>query len=135
MNTRITISYLYKTRLILAICLSCMFIGCSDTEEGGIIDDSIFCQVEVNGNFEDLELDEQPMYLNGGSEGFYDALFGVIIYPAEARQKGIEGLAVVHYEITEEGRVENVIAIQDPGAGIGASAINAVSTATNGVSF
>ena len=58
-----------------------------------------------------------------------------VTYPAEARENGIEGICVVNYEITEEGTVENIEAIQDPGGRIGESATETIGLITEGVSF
>jgi len=41
----------------------------------------------------------------------------------------------LNYEISKEGIIENVVAIKDPGGGIGASSIDALITAADGVIF
>ncbi len=103
-------------------------------------DDHLFrntdlCLVEINGTFQEMELDTVPEYLDGGEEGFYQAIGENISYPPEARANSIEGLCVVTYEITQVGKVENIQAVQDPGGGIGESAIETLSIVTAGTSF
>ena len=97
--------------------------------------DTGLCLVEVDGEFIEVDLDESPEYLNGGNDGFSEAIVQEIKYPAEAREMGIEGLCVIQYEITELGTVDNVTAIQDPGGGIGPSAVSTIETVMDGVVF
>jgi len=108
--------------------------GCEKDEEP-LIEDSGVCLVLMNGEFVETELDEMPSYLEGGKDGFYMALFSVIKYPAEAREAGIQGLCRVQYEITETGEAENIQTIEDPGGGIGAATVQALMSATPGISF
>ncbi|MFZ1679203.1 MAG: energy transducer TonB [Saprospiraceae bacterium] len=104
-------------------------------DEGTSINDTDFCLVEINGTFENVDLDEPPEYLNGGHEGFIKEILKVIKYPVEARENNIQGICILHYEITEQGTVENIVVIQDPGGGIGESAVVALETVTAGISF
>ena len=119
--------------IVFAILL---FTGCSKEEEPGVqAAEGPLCLVEINGNFVETELDEMPVFLNGGEEGFYSAILEVAHYPTDARAAGIEGRCVLHYEITETGEVENIEVVQDPGGGIGASAKDALAAATAGPAF
>lgn len=113
-----------------------LFTSCSKKEEPGVqAAEGQLCLVEINGNFIEAELDEMPTYLNGGEEGFFSAILEAANYPAEARAAGIEGRCILQYEITETGEVENIEVMQDPGGGIGASAQEALATATAGPVF
>ena len=121
------------------ILFICIFLGngCSseDNETSNTINNSDLCLVFVDGNFIETELDIEPEFLNGGYEGFVDELRPLLLYPEEARENNIEGLCIVSYEITVEGSVNNIVATQDPGGGIGSSAESAIGTTTDGISF
>ena len=121
--------------MLMALVLSIAVIGCDKEDDENLISNSGLYLVEIDGNFEEIELDEAPKYLDGGQDGFTNAIFEAISYPPEARENGIEGLCVISYEITEEGLVENVKVIQDPGGGIGDSTIAIFKSVTEGISF
>jgi len=112
-----------------------MFFGCSTDNESSLITESDLCLVEVDDEFIDVELDEDPEFIDGGEEGFINELYEVISYPAEARENSIEGLCLINYVITKEGTIENIEAVEEPGGGIGASAVLALSSVTVGTSF
>ena len=120
---------------VFLLCLSCFIISCSDGEGEGAVGETDLCLVEVDGEFIETELDEAPEYLDGGNDGFAEAIGQEIKYPAEAREMGIEGLCLIQYEITKLGTVDNVTAIQDPGGGIGSSAVSTIETVMDGVVF
>jgi len=120
---------------LIVVILSFLIIGCNKENNESLLNDTGLCLVEVNGNFEILDLDEAPEYLDGGKEGLNSAFLGTISYPALARENGIQGSCIINYEITVAGTVENIVAIQDPGGGIGASAIGSFESATQGTSF
>ena len=119
----------------IALILILFIVGCKKEDDESLVNDTGLCLVEIDGNFEEIELDEVPEYLNGGKEGFLNAIYEDIVYPAEARENGIEGLCVVNYEIAVNGAVENIKAIQDPGGRIGDSTIETIELITQGVSF
>ena len=121
---------------VIILIFAIVIIGCGKDEESWTSYKSTdLCLVKINDNFEEIELDEVPVFLNGGEDEFLMAIGGAITYPAEARENGIEGLCIINYEITEEGKVENIEAIQDPGGNIGNSAIGTVESVTEGISF
>lgn len=109
--------------------------ACQKEEAESTIDDTGICLVWIDGKFIEVSLDAQPEYLDGGETGFYQNLLDEINYPVEARENHIQGTCIVNYEVTEVGTVENIVAIQDPGGGIGESAIKTVATITSGISF
>ena len=121
--------------VILVVIFSVAFVACNDAEEESLINDTGLCLVEINDIFEEVELDEAPKYLNGGQDGFSQDIGTKLKYPAEARENGIEGLCVINFEITEEGMVENVVAIQEPGGGIGNASVESIESVTEGISF
>ena len=49
-----------------------------------------------------------------------------IRYPAEAREKGIQGTAVVKFIVEKDGSITNIELVQDPGAGIGEESLRVV---------
>ncbi len=132
---------LFSTRINLIALIgffmaATLFIGCSDDgSDDNFVLNSDFCLVEINGQFEDVALDKNPEYLDGGDDGYLQAFYDIIKYPAEARQAGVEGVSIVHYEITVDGTVENILMIQDPGAGLGEETIEVLMQATEGISF
>ena len=113
--------------------------GCNKDDEtpagDSHVETSDLCQALINGVFENVELDTPPVFLDGGEDGFIMALFEVIHYPAEARETGVEGICRLQYEITEEGMVENIEVIEEPGAGIGESAMSALDSVTAGITY
>jgi len=117
--------------------ISLLLVGCAkdDSSTTSQISDSDQCLVEVNGDFIDVVLEQDPEYLNGGVDGFNKAFFQTIRYPAEARENGIEGLCIISYEITTEGKVENIGIVQDPGGGIGNHTSLVIEEITEGISF
>ena len=93
------------------------------------------CLAEIDGSFQEVILDINPEYLDGGSDGFISNFAGTISYPVEARENGIEGFTSVTFEITEEGKVENVDIIENPGGGIGEELKTSIEEITPGISF
>lgn len=124
-----------KNKLIyLTFCILLM-LSCSKEDNQTLASSTSLCLVEINGEFQEAELDEKPVFLNGGHEGLSQAVLEVIRYPAEARENGIEGLCILNYVITVNGEVEDIEAVEDPGGGIGASAIESFQSATQGIVF
>ena len=119
---------------LITLIFVLLTVSCKNDDED-LINDTDLCLVEINGNFEEIELEEKPVYLNGGDKGFTKAISDNISYPAEARENGIEGLCIINYEITEDGKVENIETLQDPGGGIGDSAVGTIELITEGISF
>ncbi|MDA9773836.1 energy transducer TonB [Saprospiraceae bacterium] len=119
--------------ILIALAFFLLLISCQKDPEN-LESETNLCLVEVNGAFEDIELDQKPMFLAGEDE-FGKSIAENLNYPAEARENGIQGTAVLHYEITKVGTVENIIAIEDPGGGIGDASVGAIEVGTEGVSF
>lgn len=128
-----------KFRVIILL-FAIIFIGCNEEldmpEDFSISDmDTVLCLAKIDGNYIEVKLDEAPYYLDGGYEGYIQAIMEELNYPAEARENGIEGICVINYNITEEGKVESIEVIEDPGGGIGMSSITSIQLATEGISF
>ena len=122
--------------VVYVVLMLCMvgFTGCEQGDDLDI-DDNGLCLVEIDGQFENVPLDEAPLYLNGGTEGYLQDIYGNLKYPAQAREDGIEGTCITTYEITTTGSVENITVIQDPGGGIGAEVLGVFNTIFEGVPF
>lgn len=125
-----------STVQLFTLFFALLIVSCDKDKNEVITSNPVdLCLVEINGNFEEIELDEAPQFLEGGNDGFFQSLLAEVSYPADARENGIEGLCVIEYEITEEGTVENIVAQQDPGGGIGDAVIGIIESITTGVSF
>ena len=136
-NTLLFQSWKTSTNGIVIIALLLIFtnISCDKDKEHNLVNETELCLALIEGVFTEVELDEVPVYINGGHTGFVKAILEAITYPAEARENDIQGICIVNYEITEQGTVENIVAIQDPGGGIGQSAVNTIESVTTGASF
>ena len=55
-----------------------------------------------------------------------DFIYANVKYPAEARENGVEGMAVVSFVVEKDGSVSGAKAVRDPGAGTGAEAVRVV---------
>ena len=125
---------LIRRTKLFAVLISVLLLtslGCG--EEESRFEDNGLCLVEVEGVFQEIELDEMPKYLGGDFSDFYSEMYLILKYPFEARENGIEGICILNYEISEEGIIENIVAIQDPGGGIGAASVDALTTVAEGV--
>ena len=123
-----------KNASFLIIILTLLFLGCQKEEENILFEENE-CLVQIGEEWELVILDQIPEYIDGGKDGFTHNSLEEIKYPPEARENGIEGNALVQYEITIEGMVENIIIIQNPGAGIGEEVKRVIELITDGVSF
>lgn len=124
MNSPLSILRFTKFSSVLySMFLMAILVSCSDGGMDASVEDSEFCKVEINGIFQEVEVDTPPKYEGGDFTDFYGEIGGNFKYPAEARENGIEGDCILHFELSKEGRIENVETIQDPGGGIG-EAIN-----------
>ena len=83
-------------------------------------------------------VDQMPMWPGCEDEGAYPArkacadkkmleyIYSNIRYPDEARENGVEGMAVVSFVVEKDGRVNEVRIVRDPGAGTGREAAKVV---------
>lgn len=124
-----------KNLLYATILCTSVFLAACEKDEAPLIEDPGLCWVLVNGDFVQIPLDAMPVYLDGGEDGFFMAILDTVRYPSYARENMIQGLCRVHYEISEAGEVENIVAVEDPGGGIGDATIAALTAATQGVAF
>lgn len=127
--------YVASNLMIIALFLFVGFTACKKEKEEMTLNETNLCLTEIDGSFETVELDIAPKYLNGGLQGFHYDILDKITYPAEARMNDIQGTCLVQYEITKEGTVENIEAVQDPGGGIGTHTVSVLTTVTEGISY
>ncbi len=111
-----------------------MIGSCADSDDD-LSGDSKLCLVEIDGEYQDVELTVEPEYLNGGQEGYTDALLKAVLYPPLARENSVEGVVKIQYVITTLGSVEDVVMVENPGAGLGKATLEAFLEITEGVSF
>ncbi|MEM6396989.1 MAG: TonB family protein [Bacteroidota bacterium] len=92
----------------------------------------------VEGDAEIFRVVEQMPLFPGGEGETYEAkmadsqqklmmyLFSNIKYPKEARDAGVEGMAVVSFVVEKDGSLSEVRVLRDPGAGTGAEGLRVV---------
>ncbi len=122
-----------KKNLLLIILSTIILISCQKSDEDLITPKE--CYVQIGNNWELILLDNPPTFLDGGEIGFGQKVTMQIKYPSYARENGYEGDAIIRYEITKNGSVENVSIFQDPGGGIGEETKRVVEIITQGTVF
>lgn len=121
-------------KLTITILSILLIISCNNQNEEINIEENE-CLVQIADTWTLISLDQIPEYLDGGLEGFNLKALSEIRYPSQAREDGIEGIAIIEYEITIDGNVENINITQDPGTGLGNEAKRVLETITEGISF
>ncbi len=53
-------------------------------------------------------------------------IYDHINYPAQAREIGIEGIAVISFVVDRAGKIQDIKVLRDPGGGLGKEAIRIV---------
>jgi TonB family protein len=124
------------TLIIFLNLFSLLFIfNCKKDDEKIEIEELATCLTKIDSTFQEVTLELNPEYLDGGDNGFSLNFGNTISYPSEARENGIEGFTSVNYEITEEGKVENIEIIENPGGGIGEELQSTIDEITPSISF
>lgn len=88
-----------------------------------IPDNTVYYVLE-NGNYVQSELDKKPEPV-GGKNLFLKKLASEIQYPAEARQRGVQGEVILNVILSESGKVEEVQVKKGIGYGCDEAALNA----------
>ena len=70
---------------------------------------------------------EQPPTFPGGMDKFYEFLSHTIRYPAQMKEKNVQGKVFVSFIIEKDGILSNVKVLREPGYGSGKEAIRAMS--------
>lgn len=99
------------------------------------VSDTSLCLVEINGVFQAIDLDQMPIFINGGDEGLGRGLSWATHYPTDARENGISGQVIVQYDILTDGSTDNYVIIQDPGHGLGDAVVDAMNEVMSGIVF
>lgn len=121
---------------LLILLLFASFAACKkDIPLEPEVTETSLCLVEINGVFQELELDQKPIFINGGNEGLAMGITRTTKYPTNARENGIHGETIVQFDILTDGSTDNYNIIQDPGHGIGESLKDAMYEIMSGIAF
>ncbi len=82
--------------------------------------------IDISTQNEPLKQVEVMPEFPGGQEALMSYLQKSLIYPAEAVEDGIQGRVFVQFVVNEDGSVDRVKAVKDPGGGLGAEAIRVI---------
>lgn len=106
--------------LICLICLLSAAMGRTQSVSMPTLPDS----VTVYEMFDSL-LQTKPEF-PGGEEKMYQFIGKNLKYPKEARKKGISGLVVIAFTITDTGKVSTVQLLRNPGGGCGEEGVRLI---------
>ncbi|HTI61361.1 M56 family metallopeptidase [Mucilaginibacter sp.] len=70
---------------------------------------------------------EQPPTYPGGLDKFYDFLSKTIKYPAQMKEKNVQGKVFVSFIVEKDGKLSNIKVLREPGYGSGKEAARAIS--------
>jgi len=78
---------MYGTKLFYSLMFGILFLSClgCSSEEDSTLEDKGKCLVELDGVFQEIELDEMPKYLGVEISDFYIEVVAILNYPFEAR--------------------------------------------------
>lgn len=85
--------------------------GCNSDEDVNPDNEALFvdCLVFYDGEFQELPLESEPIYIHGGEDSFGIDLVMEINYPPDARENSIQGTTLTSFEISEAGVLENIL--------------------------
>jgi protein TonB len=97
-----------RIRLLLFLLFACCFQ--SQAQQQSVTPDTTNrpAQVPYDGEQVYTYVGEMPKFQGGGEEAFVKYIQENIVYPSDARQKGISGTSWVQYIIEKDGSVSNV---------------------------
>jgi len=81
----------------------------------------------TNGHNEVFTKVEHSAEYPGGINNLYHFLSKTIHYPTEAKQRNIQGKVYLTFVVEKDGTLTNIHALRDPGFGLGAEAVRAIS--------
>lgn len=128
-------------RHLFLLCGLCLFLtacnkdddnsGFSQPEEGGIgeyflLQNSVHVPIQPTA---------KPIFIDGGEMGFLECAYNTIRYPAVAKEEGVEGTVLIEFLIDVDGRVTEVVIVEDIGAGCGEAARVAIENCVLGRTF
>ncbi len=109
-----------------------LFVACSSnnlakssSEKADTISTETIYEVYQNGSFTEQTLDQEPIP-NGGEKNFAITMYRKMKYPAQAREKGIQGTVLITVIINEFGQLENANLKKGIGHGCDEEALAAI---------
>lgn len=106
-----------------------------------LIPSFLFCQnaAEMYGSNEEMPVfpdceeagDSRKSKQECTRQKLVEYIYGNLIYPAEAKAKKIEGMAVVQFYINEDGSMSDIKLVRDIEAGCGQAALDVVNSLSN----
>ena len=76
------------------------------------------------------DVDKAPAF-PGGDTAQNQFMVKNIKYPAEARNRGIQGMVIISFIVEKDGKITNITVLREPGAGTGDEARRLVSAMPN----
>jgi protein TonB len=77
-----------------------------------------------------MDVDKAPAF-PGGQEAQNQFMVKNIKYPAEARNRGIQGVVVISFIVEKDGKITNITVLRNPGGGTAEEAQRLVSAMPN----
>jgi len=106
-----------------------------------LIPSSLICQhdAEMHGSNEGMPVfpdcdkagDSRKSKQDCTRQKLVEYIYGNLIYPAEAKAKKVEGMAVVQFYINEDGSMSDIKLVRDIEAGCGQAALDVVNSLSN----
>ena len=81
--------------------------------------------IKEGDNYKAIELEEPPIFI-GGKSWFYYYSWTLLIYPAEARRRGIQGKVLISATITKDGKMIDEKIEDGPGYGTNEEALRVI---------
>ena len=92
---------------------------------------SVVAEMPVFPGCEDLAADYKEMK-RCADDQMLDFIYGSIVYPPEAKEAGVEGMAIISFTIEADGRLTEPFIYRNPGAGTGEEALRVVKLMEDG---
>lgn len=86
-----------------------------------------FDSPEKDAAFIHKEVEQKPEFVGGESQ-MLKFLYTTIKYPASARENGVEGTVYVRFIVEQDGNLNHITVVRDPGAGLGDEALRVIKT-------
>ncbi len=116
------LTFLLSTLIMLG------FASCTSTKDTTLSDNSKnkpTFQIFQNGKFVEDEVDQRPEAI-AGDKKFLFTMYRKMNYPAQGRQKGIQGTVKIEVIVNELGKLENSKVTKSLGKDFDTEALNAV---------
>lgn len=103
--------------------------------DAATIERPVYKKVEVMPRFpgcEDIQGDDRTKE-RCAKEKMLQYIYRELVYPSEARENGVEGMAVIQFVVEADGSLNEINIVRDPGAGCGQAAFDVVAGMTKNV--